>query len=227
MTFTEIIADIRFLTGSTSASFPLSTLTASVNRAYDRAARLIMGADGRWQWDDSNNTDLPIATTSLVSGQQDYQLPVDDIKVHRLEVKDETDTWKLLSPIDEKDIFDSSMDEFESTDGLPAYYDKIGRSIFLYPTPSYSQSASLKVWFQRGPSYFTTSDTTKSPGFSALSHRLLSLWASYDYCLSQGIDRAKSLRQEIEIAERALVDEYSQRDKTERPRLATRRYNFS
>ena len=43
----------------------LATFTRNMNNALNSVANLIMMSDGRWQWDDNNNTDFPVATTSL------------------------------------------------------------------------------------------------------------------------------------------------------------------
>jgi hypothetical protein len=222
MTFTEILADARRFVGADSTSYTTADVTVSANRALDRVVTLIRESEGRWKWDDSNNTDLPIATTSLVADQQDYNLDPTHYQIERIEVKDEDDNWNLLTPIDLQDVFDQSLTDFLKTAGTPKYYDKVGNSIFLYPKPSYSQAASLKVYYTRGPSYFTTSDTTKAPGFNTIFHQLISLWAAYDYALINQMPVQKGIADEIALKEDKLKEYYSLRSKDEHIRLAVR-----
>ena len=68
----DIISDIAFWTKADITAYPINDRTRNCNLALDKMAALVMSADGRWEWDDTNNTDLPIGRTNLVSGQRDY-----------------------------------------------------------------------------------------------------------------------------------------------------------
>lgn len=230
MTLDQIRSKVYFLTSSNVNQFPDANLVIEANNALDRVTSLIMQSDGRWQWDDENNTDLPIATTALVAAQQDYTLAVTHLQTIRLEVKDNvtpTSAWHKLMPIDEKDVYDTSLTDFLKTNGLPQYYDKVGNSFFLYPAPDYSQAASLKIFFKRGPSYFTTSDTTKQPGFNQLYHELIPLWVAYTYAIANGTANATLLMNQIMSREDALRDDYAMRSKDEHISLRARPMNWN
>lgn len=218
------------ISGDTSL---LATFTRYLNEALNRVANLIMTADARWQFDDTNNTDYPIATTNLIttlgSEQQDYQFDVTMLRILRMEVLDNTGAWRKLTPIDEADIYDQSLTDFMKTPGLPVYYDKQGASIFLYPKPlatSVTSTAGLKVWFQRPPSYFVTSDTTKVPGFNSMYHRLAATIASRDYATFKQLSVAKALSDLVQIGEDSLVENYALRNKDEHIKLSAKYYNF-
>lgn len=226
MTFTEILSHARRWVGADSTSYSTADITDSANRALYRVVSLIRAAEGRWSWDDSNNTDLPIATTALVANQQDYNLDPTHYQIQRIEVKDEDGNWNKLDPIDYVDVYNQSLTDFQNTAGNPKYYDKVGNSIFLYPKPSYSQNASLKCFYTRGPSYFTASDTTKTPGFNTIFHELIALWASYDYAAINQLAVKKDISEEIAIKEDKLSEYYSLRNKDEHIRLAARPYRF-
>ncbi len=207
----------------------LATFTRYINEALNRVASLIMTADARWQWDDTNLTDYPIGTTSLVttvgSEQQDYQFDVSFLRILRVEVKDQTGAWRKLKPIDETDIYDTSLTDLLKTPGMPVYYDKQGPSVFLYPKPldtAVTASQGLKVWFQRPPSYFTIADTIKVPGFNSLYHRLVALIASMDYADFKGLSVAPRLNQKVKDMEDALVENYALRNKDEHIGLSTK-----
>lgn len=212
MNLTDIRAKIYLLTSTSGTSdFPDATLVPLVNNAYERVTGLINSADGRWQFDDSNNTDMPIATTDIVQNQQDYTFSAGQLEVTRMEIKDSSGNWQKLDPLDQTDIYNQSLTDFMKTPGVPQFYDKIGNSIFLYPVPNYSQSASLKLWYERGPNYFLTSDTTKQPGFNTLFHDLLAYWPAYDYALAHAKSNANSIMAVIQEKEDALEEYYALR----------------
>lgn len=209
----DLYSDARFWCGianTDTTSYPLVDFTRNANFALDRAVALVMKSDGKWQYDDTNNTDLPIATTSLVASQQDYGLAVTHLKVQRVRIKDQQGNWITLDPIDRRDLTDSQL---TAAAGDPKKYDKVGNSFFLHPKPSYASSSGLEVQFQRGASYFITTDTTKTPGFATHFHRLVSLYAALDYCEVNSLDkRAAKIRANIQVLEAELVTHYSSRD---------------
>lgn len=216
------------ISGDTSL---LATITRYINEALNRVATLVLQVDGRWQFDDNNNTDFPIATTNLVttlgSEQQDYSFAVTFLKVLRVEVLDNTGAWTKLTPFDQVDIYDNSLTDLMKTPGLPLYYDKQANSIFLYPKPlgtSVTAANGLKVWFQRPPSYFTTSDTTKVPGFQSIYHRLVAMLASRDYAVTRGLTNAKAISDLATLQEQDLQDAIALRSKDEHVRLSGKKF---
>jgi hypothetical protein len=211
----------------------LATFTRYINEAMNRVATLIMTADGRWQFDDTNNTDFPIGTTNLVttagSEQQDYTFDISMLRITRVEVKDSTGAWKKLDPIDQQDLFDTSLTDFLNTPGLPRFYDKIGTSIFLYPKPlagAVTATNGLKIWFQRPPHYFIVSDTTAVPGFNSLYHRLVATIASRDYAVFKQLSVASALGTLVQQQEDSLVENYTLRNKDEHIKLSAKRGVF-
>ena len=207
----------------------LATFTRYINEALNRVVTLIMNSEGRWQYDDTNNTDFPIGTTNLGvtvgSEQQDYTFGVTFLKILRVEVMDNTGAWNKLMPIDQADIYDQSLTDFLKTAGLPRYYDKMANSIFLYPKPlgtAVTATAGLKVWFERPPSYFVTSDTTKVPGFNSLYHRLVALIASRDYASFKGLSNAKVLSDLVQQGEDSMSENYTLRNKDEHIGLSSK-----
>lgn len=201
----------------------------AINNAYERVASLIIQSDGRWQFDDSNYTDLPIATTTLTSGQQDYSLATTHLEISRVEVKDSEGNWKLLMPIDKADVDYQSITDFMTGGGVPEYYDKFGTTVMLYPTPDYTQSASLKIYFERGPDNFTSAQVTtgtKVPGFNSLYHDLIPLWVAYEYAYSNNLPTANKLLEEIMRKEDALREDYQMRSKDEKIKLSSRLGSF-
>lgn len=220
-----IVDDARWIVGANSTSYPIADLTRNANRWLDKAVALIIPASGTWQFDDSNYTDYPIATTALVSGQQDYVFDVSFLRIERVEIKDEDDNWKRLRQLDSTEV-KISLEEFHETDGAPIFYDVSANSVKLYPTPDYAQNASLKVYFQRKGSYFVTTDTTKEPGFAEIFHRYVSLGAANDFALKMRSSNQKDIRGELVAMESDMQNFYSRRNRDGSHRM-TPKFNSS
>ncbi len=200
----------------------LYQFTRLINEGLNRVTALLLSVDGRWQFDDTNYTDLPIGKTNLVttlgSEQQDYAFAVSHLKILGVEVLDSTGNWVQLDPIDQRDIKSGTITDFMKTAGMPQYYDKVGNSILLYPKPAANQVTStqgLKVRFQRPPSYFSYDDTIKTPGFNSLYHNLVALIASRDYAMSKTLQNARGLSDRVLLMETALLDTINNRSKDE------------
>lgn len=199
------------ITNSTSL---LQTFTRYANQGLDHIVTKILESDDRWQYDDTTYTDFPIGTATLVNAQQDYALAVTHLKILGVSIKDNVGNWVKLTQIDPQDL-DIDRSEFLKVNGTPQYYDILGNSVFLYPAPatgSVTMVAGLKVYFQRPPNYFTTSDTTKVAGFPSIFHRLIALWTAYFYCQSNNIGKMNDIADEIKKMEGELQAYYGQRN---------------
>lgn len=234
MTINDIVQRIYKNTKSNSFSYDAPTMLIDINVAFNRVVSLINASDDRWQWDDTNNTDLPIATTTLNPNfpiiQQDYTLSTAFLTIDRVEITDLTGNTTELTPFDQHDIKNTALTNYKKTPGVPTQYDKFGSSVTLYPPPNYTLAAGLKVYFTRGPNEFTSVDVTagtKQPGFNSLFHDLIPLWVSYDYWLVNDQSLCSGYLGEIQRKEQDLIDFYGGRSRDERPRLtvATNRNN--
>ena len=225
MTLADIKNKIYFLTKTNSSSFTAADMLISINNAYEHVASLILKCDSRWQWDDTNATDLPIATTNLVSGQQDYSLASTHLSLDRVEIKDSGGNWILLTQIDQqlkKGDQAIALGAYQNTNGTPNEYDLVGNSVFLYPAPNYNSTGGLKLYFTRGPTLWSSSDLstgTAAPGFNSLFHDIIPLWVSYDYAIANSLSSANGLFAQIQLKEKQLYDFYGERNRDVRPRF--------
>ncbi len=255
MKYSDIQTRFQQLTQTNSTEISTAVLNSYIQPAEDRVWSKILKCDGRWQWDDTNNTTFPTATFDLVSGQADYALATTHLKVIGVAVKLASGVWRRLLPFDPADLgtsntplsfiplvtFGPTMDrsEFLKTPALPQYYDKLGNSVVMYPAPdngiSVTLTAGAKVYFQRGGKHFDytlgtftdgTGSTATEPGFNSLYHDLVPLWAAYDYCIINLPSLANGYMQEIIRKEQELVADYSKRDADERTIMTGRRIRF-
>jgi len=217
---TGLIQDCESILGMEDAEISgdttkLKNFTRFINIWYRRVNSWIWEATDTWEYDDSNWDDFPIATTTIVNSQQDYSIPSTAQRVDRVEILDISGDYQLLEPLDKDDIKDSSLSEHLETPGLPTHYDMTGRSIFLYPKPSTAKVTALlglKIYFVRDIKEFISTDTTVEPGFVNNFHRLLSLGASYDYCISYEVgEKANFIKGQINEMKEELKTFYASR----------------
>jgi hypothetical protein len=205
----------------TNSTQLLKEFTAMVNDALDKTFSIIFKASGKWQFDDSNHTDYPFITTALVASQRDYTFTTDEqgnliLDVYKVMIKDPSGTYVEIYPVDQQS--DEDMEGFYSglnQTGTPSRYDKTANGIFLDCIPSYSVAAGLKVFINREGSYFTTTDTTKMPGFAGLFHVYLALCASYEYAMTNSLENKDEIYREMQIMESDIKKHYRDRSRDE------------
>jgi hypothetical protein len=209
---------------SNDTSYPVATKLRNINSALEEIVGEIIECNGDFQFDDSNFTDLPEGTATLVNGQQNYSYDVTFLDIVGVSVMDAQGKYQKLIPIDQREM-GADPSQFQSTNGMPVYYDKKGGSVYLYPAPatgSVTMTEGLKVFFQRTAHLFELADTTAVPGFISTYHRILPLMASLPYNRKYHPDRVNSTLVEIQELRTKLLSRYSKRSKDERPRLGIR-----
>lgn len=207
-----------------STQWPTARIVNSCNNWLDFIAGYAIGADRRFQWDDTNHTALPIGTTNLVANQSDYSFLADQqgnaiLNLTAIEILDPTGNYRKLQARDMADN-DEAEDELLRVAGLPTHYDKIADNIIrLTPKPSTSVTAGLKFYFQRTPSYFVATDTTKAPGVAPLLHRGFVIAAAYDGALTLGLENLQPLSVERDREVEKMKRYFSNRNTDERHTL--------
>lgn len=210
----------------TSDTDRLYQFTNRVNRGLDRFYYLAMTADGRWQWDDNNYTDVAIATTNIVSGQRIYVFALDHLEIEKVLIKDTEGKWHVISPINSNDSSEIAYIENNAgRNGIPTKYDKRGDVLYLDVPPNYASTGGLKIYFRRGADYFTYSDTTKKPGFASTFHSFLVDFASSGYAIDRQMPVGKNLYDLRIEKENEITAYFSKRNRDERQALQVRVQN--
>lgn len=212
-----------WIAGSRDASttaYPFVDFVGSANFALDAVVRKIYRTDGRWQYDDLNHTDRPVATTDLVASQDNYTIADAHLKIARVRAKNKKGDFVTLEPKDRRDLSDGDL----TLSGEPRYYDKMGASIIPIPTPDYGSSGGLEIEFQRGSNYFDTDDTAKEPGIPSIFHRYISLLPAQDYALANKIaDKLQAIQAKLTEMDADLIAFFSDRDRDDRGRFELER----
>ena len=226
-----IVEQVRSFMRVDSTQYPTAKIVASVNNWLDKVTGYAIGADRRFQWDDTNHTKLPEGTTDLTINQSDYSFLTDEQGNNIITL---TGISRLLSgsnyePLYLMDRNDENYDpnNWGITSGTPTAYDKIADNIIRLDTkPSATVTAGLKFFFQRTPSYFTASDTTKSPGVSPLLHRGFVIAGAYDGALTLGLNNLQAMSVELAKEERKMIDYFSARNQDDNQVMTMRSINF-
>lgn len=212
----------------------LKQMVGLVNQAYLKTIAYVLGLDSRWKWDDSNYNNLPIATADLVNNQEDYTLPGATepgnastlLKVLKVSIFDSAANETVLRYTDKSE---ADLNLMYETAGLPEYYKLVGNTLKLFPAPatgSVTINEGLKVYFQRSPDLFASTDTTQQPGIPEPFHRMISLEASMDYASARGLPNIEYLQGKLSEL-KTILDGFFPRNDDVKPRLVARRENYT
>lgn len=223
---TGIVQQALALAGVDSTQWPVARITNSANNWLDFVAGYAIGADKRFSWDDTNHTKLPEGTTDIVANQTDYSFLTDEqgnniVTLTGLALIDANGLEFPLELMDRNDQ-DFDLASFGNNSGTPSQYDKIADNIVRLDTKPSATDAStydLKFYFQRTPSYFTASDTTKTPGVSPLLHRGFVIACAYDIAISLGLNNLSALALERQNEENKMVNYFTNRNNDESLRM--------
>lgn len=244
----DFLCDTASPTGTDSINYPRVDKTREINAALDSLIPALINADGTWQFDDTNYTDLPRGKGTLVEGQSQYRFTSKYLQIEAIEVLDTNNVWRSMIPFDHLELNGQvsgasgqlsgqqgggqTPEQYFGVDsagnirkGMPTHYDKLGSNFFLYPAPTSSSvtlASGLRVWFKRKASLFTvssgTGDDTTEPGFE-VEHDILAYMASVPYCAKYHADRLPELKFEINTKWANILKHYSQRQKDRKPVL--------
>ena len=201
------------LVNTDSTSYPVKAKARAFNKALKDIWTWIFYAYGGWQYDDSNQTDLPSAVGTLTTDQASYALPAGAIGIRGVEVKNTGGIWASLLPVTEEEIRSrgSSMGEFYKTSATPLYYQQVGDTIRIYPPANYTQASSFKMFFDRGSVQIASTATTASPGFASEFHEAVAIGAALTYAKRKGLPQTPSLAIDWMDYEKRIKKFYTQR----------------
>jgi len=228
-------------------SYPRLDKTAEVNDGLEEIVGKIIAQHGNaWlEWDDTNQTDLPTGTGTLVEGQEAYSFASDYLRIKRLKVADTNGKWHPIKQLDQQELDGRgiTIEQYFGTDssgnpntGLPTHYDIQGDTIRLYPAPTSTSvtltggtAGGIKIDFVRTSTFFTaasdTSADTKEPGIPSPYHKLLVYYGSLQYCMKYKKDRVAWLEKRWDEGIKDLMDELGKSNPDHRPIMTMKRIN--
>lgn len=224
MTIGDILNFVTLQTGVDNTIYTNANRLISCNRWLQKVVQMIMQAQDCWEWDDINQTDYPIATTSLVASQRDYALPASlkILRLRRVDITYDGTNWYRAEPWDSTETglgLGNDANTDNNFDKTKPYYDITNNSIFVYPMATASDvaaGAKLRIEFQREPIEFTSSDFTtgtKLPPFDAPLHSMLAWGMVYDWSIANNLKQLKADAQgELQELEQRLKWHYGRKN---------------
>jgi len=240
MNITDIVAEARDWCDADTTSYPAATMLRRVNNAYEQIVGWLINLDGKWQFDDTNYSDFPIGTYTLVNSQGKYSFNNKFLQIMDVQVMNIDGNYQIIKPTDQRESSIPLREEFE-TDGLPLFYDKLsGDTIELFPAPdngvSVTLASGLRIYFKRTADLFTAAQVTtgtKVPGFDSTFHIILSWMAARPYCMKYKKDRVAELNALIGDTtliptgmKRDIIKQFTKRSKDERNIITTKKINY-
>jgi hypothetical protein len=229
----DCVSEILRICGTTVAGYPLNDITRRFNSSLDEYFSLAFQSDGRWSFDDINETSPPIDTQDIVNGTNRYKFGTFTetvINLIKLEILDGDgnghslikEDWENLGQTREGNesgvITGVNQDTFQElyldpASGRPTHYIKYGDFVYLRPSPNYSETAGLKAFFNRPASYMAATDTTKIPGVPVLHHTALCRMTALPYLIENQLPHATIIAQLVQQDKLMIEEHFAQRTK--------------
>ncbi len=188
MIITDLFQESRDLVDASSVSYPDAQLLRRSNANMEDIVGDLIDADGTWQFDDTNYTDLPIGTATLVDGQSSYTFDGTFLEIENVKIQNPGGIWMMLNPWDQSED-DTSIETYQSIKGFPTMYDKEANTISLLPNVLWTSVTlvnGLKVQFKRTAKLWVTGDIAAgviTPGWASPFHILLAYKNALPYAL--------------------------------------------
>jgi len=214
-----IVQQVRSFMRVDSDQWTTAKIVTSCNNWLNTLTGYAIGADRRFQWDNTNHEKLPEGTTSLNIGQTDYSFLTDQdgnniITLTGISIL-RNGIYVPLIPVDRSDpSIDASI--FGVNTGVITCYDKIADNIIrLDAKPEATVELGLKFFFQRTSPAFTALDTTKTTGFSPLLDRGFVMASAYDGAIALGLTNIQALSVEMQKEQSKMVQYFEDRNQDE------------
>lgn len=213
----DIVSLVGDMTGINTTG-EIKQITRACNEANRHIWSWIFESFGGWQFDDRNNSDLPVATADLVANQLLYKLPTEALTVKAVEYKNDGGDWLKLkslpiSVINQK----TSEKEWQDSPSDPTYYALLGAAVKIYPASDENRTAALRLQFNRGSTSFASTDISKQPGFASEFHEAVAVGASYFIASNKSLQQVGLLRERWAQYEQIIKQFYIRRYMEEFP----------
>jgi hypothetical protein len=197
----------------------LKKVTADVNETvYDLTTELMLLQDS-FDWDDPYKTDYPIATTSLVANQRDYQFDsISFLKLKRVDISYDGVNYYRATAFDSAS-FEDGLGNDSTTDALfdktKPHYDPKAFGFWLYPmadATDVSNGGKIRIEYSRGHTEYDPTDTDKEPPIDRPFHDLIAMGAAAKWAIRKSEPNAGNLLSLYEQGKAKMVQHYDQRN---------------
>ena len=194
----DIVTMTRRLTKTKAVAFSLEDIVMYSNQALRIIWSWIFQVYGGWHYDDSNQTTLPEATSTLATGVQFYKLPFNSAHLMGVAYKDTQGNSTKLTPITLEQIQAQSAEtEFMKTAGNPVYYRPVADGFKIYPAANFTVTdTGIEIKISRDVVGFTPSSTTQTPGFASEFHEAVPTFNALQYAKINVLPNRKDLQRD-------------------------------
>lgn len=212
-TQSEQISHLKYLTGQTN----LQEVDAvrMLNLGLDHYTYLAITSDGNWQFDGSEQSDVPRATTTLSTGEVNLQLPTDLLAIAQVTIINSDGNKNVIRPYDQnKRLYPTP----KSTDtGTPSAYDLEGRTIYFnaYANEDYT----VEVKYSRKPVRLEVGNSTQVLGIPSIHMEYPTLFAATRVGMGLSDTTLVAYRDSLEKMEKEIRRYFDKRDEDTPKRL--------
>lgn len=187
-----LLEDITFLLGVDTGKYSTADRTRNINERNKLVWQMIFESYGGAKFMDDNvsntTTGVPYADQTVTSGTGLYAQPSGALTIEGVQLKTTSASpFQPLAPLTHEEFMALGGDGHFSSNGIPTHYMWQGDVLRLLPTPNFTLASALRVHFGQGMTAFVAADTTATPGFASIFHRMLSIGAALDYALARGM----------------------------------------
>ena len=202
MNVTQFRAKIYEIINATPNDYSDASLIRDLNSELSMIQISILRDRGVMEYDDTNYSDIPVATFP-VSGTT-YKLTEDEdgskiMTIHKVVLTVGGQDYDIPRVL----IGENNQDGLINvkTAKVPKGYYEIGHSIVFTDIP---EGGVVKIWFDREMSFVTTSDTTKVPGIPSSYHNLAAYRTALNYAIDKGLSNENSILRRVQMEEARL-----------------------
>ena len=221
MTIKQIVDRITFYTSLDESIFQATDRLIAINNAYDKLHSIILDSQDEWDFDDSNNTELPIAKTDLLASTGMYAIPDTLYRLNKVEINYGSGFVKAL-PLDLNETSLSEDEILARASSATPYYRIFGQTIQFYPTPTAEVSGGIKLYYDRAITHFTSDEYTAGtvkPGLDQLWHDYIALQASLDGAIKFNLVNKADLANTIADIEQRIRRYYGKKTTDRKTKL--------
>jgi hypothetical protein len=218
---TNLRSDTRYLifNDSTNTQYADTDLDRNLNRWYNDAIGSLLKVNGEWQ------VNGEIATTNIITGQREYTIPADTMKVNEVYIKSISSGEYVKAT--QRDPINVDI-EPESYNPDPPEFDLFDNSIFIYiPQTSITEvTAGIKIHYQSDVTELSTG--TDKPNLAEPFKRYLSYGAAFDYAVANEMwNKVKAFEAQLKVYEAKMLEFYLSRSTVKRIRMTFKQENYN
>lgn len=211
----QLVSHLRFLAGQNSNSLSTADAVTLLNFAIDEYSYIAMTSDGLWQVDDTEDSGVSRATSTITSASNSISLNIEHLQLSFVELEDSNGDKTRLTPYDLRKEDTTTPDSTPTS--KPTKYDFYGGVLYL---DTYTdQEYTIRIFYTRPFNHLTEAGTSTEVGVPSIHTEYLVLHALARLGLRTADENRVQVRQEVDLLEDKIRDFYANRDEDTEERM--------